>query len=94
MLFCVFWESHLPLSWLCGWEGGGPLKRNVVYGWALSMCSSVLSLAQAMDVSIRSLEEEEGKKDADGLTIGGITENFAKGGCKFFQVYGHVDLKF
>ena len=51
------------------------------------MCSSVLSLAQAMDVSIRSLEEEEGKKDADGLTIGGITENFAKGVCKFFQFY-------
>ena len=26
--------------------------------------------------------------------IGGTTENFAKGGCKFFQVYGHVDLNF
>ena len=47
-------------------EGGGP-GNDTVYGWALSMCSSVLSLAQAMDVSIRSLEEEEGKKDADGL---------------------------
>ena len=55
------------------------------------MCSSVLSLAQAMDVSIRSLEEEEGKKDADGLgSYVGLPKILPRGFANFLDFTGLI----